>query len=702
MTYKKLSLLLTLMAFLSVCFFVKPVWADPSAKDLTLHDSESFIKKGIINDNQLDDTLTKIWVFTTNGGKARNVPPDNPVKIKLTLIQVSPIEQTIKDKYELTIDSGQLSKSIEVIFPEVGQWKIVATTNDLDENKTVTYESDIFWVKHAISMTLSPAEARIRSGETQQYTSNLIFQDNTSQDISNRVDWTSSNETIAMINSNGLATGESEGTVTISAKDTVSGFSQNAQLIVDPAGKIGLEIIPISSKIGVGGTQQFQANFFFYWGDKRITLDVTNFISCTWTSSNTSVASISQSKVFSWNGGLATGLSPGKSTITAYFGLFKLTATANLEVEKLTLTPQAKTIYTGNTLQYVATLTQSDLQIVDVSDSVQSQWKSSDSSVVSVDNNGLVKGLLPGNTIITITFNNELSASANLNVQSEPIEQATIHHFGFVDSVGSPAKPSLILRYDVDPANATHSNWAYIGEPMLLDIYLQAYTDQGVQIKDYVWDTQWFRNIANWNIISSGSTLDPSKLSVSILSDPVVIGNSMLHAQLEIKQNDSISNKVIPNFNLTVKPKDNNGISTLQTTQAVVPGQGTTFTLYGGRVRVAQGYFYRVDGKAQVYVERYDGGNFVLNKDDSLTAVNTWDLSGTSNATPVSFQAGSGEVPVHSDTSNVTKTLRPSSYPSYLGVVEGTLTWGQIVDNPPPKDPLQQDNGPVWERELLP
>lgn len=735
MKLKKLFVLF-IMTFLSLCFFSGTVWAHENdswqhgwnswedwdnwnnlhdwddwnnAKAFVIQDSQDFFKKGNdIQDIQVDNQATTLWAFITNNGMTKNVTAPNKVVITLKLI--SQEGQEIKLPNQIIIDQGKLLGSTQVNLP-AGRWKISATADIIGKDKNVTYTTNYFSVKHARELLLTPAEATILRGGTQQFTANLIFQDGSSQDVSERVIWTSLNQQVASINSQGLATGNSPGTANIQGKDTISGLtSQTVQLTVNA--DRGLEIVYTPpAKINVGETKEFRANYFYYNNGQRIISDVTNWI--IWSSSDSAIASIDPWNYFSGKGVLAKGKKPGICTISAinfiplaWFDWNWYTATMTLEVEgvdQLKLEPApSKTIYIGDTVQYKATLIHPDQTTDDVTSSAQSQWKSSDPSVANVDSNGTATGIKAGNTTITITYNG-LTASATLNVQRTSDQQPTVDHFGFVDSSGSPSKPSINLRYDVDPNNVAQSTWAYIGEPMHLDVYLQAYTKGGDAINDYVWDIPWFKDIANWEIASSGSGIDTSKLSASIISDPIVENNSILHVPIEITQADATLNKVIRDFSLTIKPKNSPGISPLTAINAVVPGKETSsYTLYGGQIRVAQGYFYRTDGIAQVYVEKYDGNNFVQNTDDSLTSVDSWNLSGSAINTPVRFFEGSGEVPVSSNTSNVSLTLKPIGYPSYLRVVEGTLTWGQIVDNPPPINPLQKDEGPVWERELPP
>src|SRR5262245_1645025 len=64
---------------------------------------------------------------------------------------------------------------------------------------------------------ITPQEAAILTGNTQQYSAKALFSNNTQQDITSSVTWHVSNETIASISSSGLAKGITQGTAFVSA-----------------------------------------------------------------------------------------------------------------------------------------------------------------------------------------------------------------------------------------------------------------------------------------------------------------------------------------------------------------------------------------------------------------------------------------------------------------------------------------------------
>ncbi len=67
------------------------------------------------------------------------------------------------------------------------------------------------------SIAVTPSDPTISVGRTQQFTATGTYSDNSTSVITNSVTWTSSDTTLATINSSGLATGVSVGNATITA-----------------------------------------------------------------------------------------------------------------------------------------------------------------------------------------------------------------------------------------------------------------------------------------------------------------------------------------------------------------------------------------------------------------------------------------------------------------------------------------------------
>ena len=143
------------------------------------------------------------------------------------------------------------------------------------------------------------------------------FSDGSTQSITSEVTWGSFQGFVTMSNaagSEGLATGSSQGTDTISAiKDDVTG---STQLTVSGAVLTSITVTPDGNTIDPGDTQQMQAEGTFDDSSNMIITDRVN-----WRSSDTGVATVSNAE---GSRGLVTGEddpfrfgAPDSATITA-------------------------------------------------------------------------------------------------------------------------------------------------------------------------------------------------------------------------------------------------------------------------------------------------------------------------------------------------------------------------------------------------
>ena len=161
------------------------------------------------------------------------------------------------------------------------------------------------------SITISPGSPSVVKGQTVQLSATGVNTDGSNANHLPNLTWSSSDATVATINTNGLVTGIAAGTATITATSgTVSG---TATVTVTNSAVTSISITPTVAQISVSGlagpnTQQFTANAKFADGSNK---DITN--SATWTSSNQAAATISTN-------GLAQAVAAGTTTITASSG----------------------------------------------------------------------------------------------------------------------------------------------------------------------------------------------------------------------------------------------------------------------------------------------------------------------------------------------------------------------------------------------
>ncbi len=168
-----------------------------------------------------------------------------------------------------------------------------------------------------------------------------------------------------------------------------------------------ISVTPSAPTIAVGATQQFTAN--------GVNNDSsTSTVTATWTSSDTSVATIGA------NSGLATAVKAGTTTITAtaqgLTGTTTMTVTASA-ITAITVTDATSgTISTiGGTDQLRAMATFADGTTKDITSSAT--WTSSNTAVVTITSpGGLATGVGAGTAQITASSGNVTSSPFTLNV----------------------------------------------------------------------------------------------------------------------------------------------------------------------------------------------------------------------------------------------------------------------------------------------
>jgi hypothetical protein len=254
-----------------------------------------------------------------------------------------------------------------------------------------------------VKIAVTPATASIAKGTTQSFTATGTFTDDTTQDLTGRVVWSSSDSTVALIDTAGgtgnpgRASALTSGSTTITA--TLNGVSGAATLTVTPAALTSIAVLPSAVSAAPGTTKQFTATGTFTDGT---TQELT--APAVWTSSNTTVATVGTAGGVS-SPGLASALAVGTAIMSATFAGVSGTATLSVTavtLKSLSITPAKASIPKGSTQQFSATAAFSDGSSQDVTG--VANWSSTDSAIATVSAGGLVHGGDPGKTTISATF----------------------------------------------------------------------------------------------------------------------------------------------------------------------------------------------------------------------------------------------------------------------------------------------------------
>jgi uncharacterized protein YjdB len=253
------------------------------------------------------------------------------------------------------------------------------------------------------SIKVTPASASVRNGTSQSFVAVGTYSDGSSQTLTSAVTWSTSDPAVASVSNaagtQGVATGTSIGTATVTATDVASGIQGAATLTVTAAVLRSIAVTPIDPSVVSGATQAFIATGTFTDGTTR---PLTSAV--TWTSSQTAVAGISNA---AGTQGLATASTPGTTVVTAteatsgIKGTMTLTVTAAV-LRSLAITPASASTPSGTTQAFVATGTFSDGSTRVVTTTVA--WSSSAPALVTISNAAGTQGVATGLAVGTATL----------------------------------------------------------------------------------------------------------------------------------------------------------------------------------------------------------------------------------------------------------------------------------------------------------
>jgi len=258
------------------------------------------------------------------------------------------------------------------------------------ENKKVTSAS-VTVQTSPVSISISPSSATIDlSAENKSVQLKATISPNTTN-IKNKITWTSTNNNIATVDSNGLVRGYANGTVTITAT-TANGKSTKATITVQTSPtSITLSTNKIVLEKYTNKNYQLKA-----------TVRPTNanvYTNVSWTSSNNGIVTVN-------GNGYVTAIGTGTATITATTGnglSARCTVVVETKVQRITASPNSAAIKVGDTFTSKITYSPSDTteQIV----CVNSNSKVISTNMIASGNgtyNLTVNGIAIGNATITI------------------------------------------------------------------------------------------------------------------------------------------------------------------------------------------------------------------------------------------------------------------------------------------------------------
>ncbi|MFL5500183.1 MAG: Ig domain-containing protein [Gemmatimonadaceae bacterium] len=256
------------------------------------------------------------------------------------------------------------------------------------------------------TVTVAPATASINVAGTVALTATVKDADGNVMS-GQSITWSTSNGAAATVSSSGVVTGVAAGSATITA--SCAGKSGTASIAVTaspppPPVVTTVTVAPSTASINVAATVNLSATV------KDAQGNVMTGQTITWSSSNTSIASVS-------TGGVVTGVAQGSATITATCagksGTSAITVTAVPPpppvVTTVTVAPATASINVGATVSLAATVKDAQGNVMT---GQTITWSSSNSSAASVNTSGVVSGVAQGTATITATCSGKSGTSS--------------------------------------------------------------------------------------------------------------------------------------------------------------------------------------------------------------------------------------------------------------------------------------------------
>lgn len=379
-------------------------------------DAKGYVKNAVKKGNVSEGTFGDFYVNTDGRIGIVAILNDND-KDKLADGNVAKILFKVKDTAKG--DIGLKVKNLE--FCDVNSEDI--PTSEISVTKD--NDAQIKVVVLATGITVDKTATTIVKGATDKLTATLV-----PADANGTITWSTSDSSVATVSSDGTVTAVKNGTATVTAK--CGDLSAQTKVTV---------INPLKAITITGTTHSIKKGQTTQLGLTYDPADTTDSVAATWTSSNTSVATVSKT-------GLVTALKDGSTTIKATVG--NVSSTYDIAVKEVKLTgikmEEKALIHKGDTKALTVEYTPAD-----TTDDKTVAWSSSDSTVASVDNNGIVTAVKPGSAVITAKVGNYQAACA-VTVDA-PLKEI-VPEKAIIDMV---KKQTANIAYSVVPADTTDS-----------------------------------------------------------------------------------------------------------------------------------------------------------------------------------------------------------------------------------------------------
>lgn len=321
----------------------------------------------------------------------------------------------------------------------VGDAIITITTNDggFTDNITVTVVNPVI---HVDSVSLDKNEADIEVNQHLQLNATVLPSDASDKSVT----WSSSNNAIAEVDSNGLVTAKAIGTcrINVTTNDLELSAFCDIRVIAQNIPVTGVSISGGTTTLNIGATTSFNYEIVPNNAtDKRVS----------WESSNPNIVTINSN-------GVATAINEGKAVITVKTvdGCFTDCITITvikpvIHVNSISVTPNSLSLNIGEQTTIVATVLPENATDKTVN------WSSSNNSVATIDANGMVTAISEGNCTITASTNDgNIKDTCVIQVKNNIVSVTSVSLN--VSELTLKVNETDTLVVNINPNNATNKN----------------------------------------------------------------------------------------------------------------------------------------------------------------------------------------------------------------------------------------------------
>lgn len=287
---------------------------------------------------------------------------------------------------------GTISSKGDLTAKKKGTCTITAVSDDGSYKATCTLK--VVAKVDVQKVNITKSSVTVTKGKTKQLYTTFTPDNASVKDVK----WTSSDKSIATVNSDGVVTGKKGGTVTIKCRSLDTGVYDKCKVTVYEPVK-GITLSATSATVIAGRTKILTA---------EISPSTASNQSIKWGSGDKTVATVSSSgKITALKGGTCNIVAKSKDNPSVY-AICKLTVLQ--PPTKITLSETDIEITRGDKAVLVATVKPKDCF-----DSTL-KWKSSDPTVARVDSKGIITGISAGKAVITCSSTVDPSVKRTCNV----------------------------------------------------------------------------------------------------------------------------------------------------------------------------------------------------------------------------------------------------------------------------------------------